>query len=201
MSSLGNIYIIDDDDLMRTSLSNALTHFNYQVFSFTSARQFLEKIDNISYPAVVLLDMQMPEMNGLELQDELINTNVRCPIIFISGQSHPQQIIKALNRGANNFLLKPFLIEDLLKSIEESIELDRTYQALYEKFLTLTPREKEVFMELADGKMLKQIAINWSVSESVVKIHKSHLMKKLDVSTLQDLTKIFLALELKPSKN
>ena len=201
MSSLGNIYIIDDDDLMRTSLSNALTRFNYQVFSFTSARQFLEKIDNISYPAVVLLDMQMPEMNGLELQDELINANVRCPIIFISGQSHPQQIIKALNRGGNNFLLKPFLIEDLLKSIEESIELDRTYQALYEKFLTLTPREKEVFMELADGKMLKQIAINWSVSESVVKIHKSHLMEKLDVSTLQDLTKIFLALELKPSKN
>ena len=201
MSTLGNIYLIDDDDLMRSSLSNALTRFNYQVFAYASAKQFLEKIDTISYPAVVLLDMQMPEMNGLELQDEMINSNVRCPIIFISSQSHPQQIIKALNRGANNFLLKPFLIEDLLKSIQESIELDRAYQALYEKFLTLTSREKEVFVELADGKMLKQIAINWSVSESVVKLHKSHLMEKLDVSTLQDLTKIFLALELKPSKN
>lgn len=201
MSTLGNIYLIDDDDLMRSSLSNALTRFNYQVFAYASANQFLEKIDTISYPAVVLLDMQMPEMNGLELQDEMINSNVRCPIIFISSQSHPQQIIKALNRGANNFLLKPFLIEDLLNSIQESIELDRAYQALYEKFLTLTSREKEVFVELADGKMLKQIAINWSVSESVVKLHKSHLMEKLDVSTLQDLTKIFLALELKPSKN
>lgn len=197
MSTLGDIHIIDDDELMRSSLTLALTRFNYKVSTYHSAKEFLEKLDTLSYPAVVLLDMQMPEMNGLELQDEMISANVRCPIIFISGQSHPQQIIQALNRGANNFLLKPFLIEDLLKSIQECIEIDRTYQTLNEKFLTLTPREKEVFVELANGKLLKQIAINWSVSESVVKLHKAHLMEKLDASTLQDLTKIFLTLELR----
>jgi FixJ family two-component response regulator len=196
MNTLGNIYLIDDDSLMRTSLDNALTRFGYQVFAYDSPINFLEKIDSITYPAVILLDMQMPDMNGLELQDQMIKLNIHCPIIFISGQSHPEQIIKALNNGANNFLLKPFLVDDLLKSIKESMDLDRTYHALYEKFLSLTPREKEVFMELADGKMLKAIALNWSVSESVVKLHKSHLMEKLEAHTLQDLTKIFIALEL-----
>jgi len=197
MSTLGNIYLIDDDHLMRSSLSNALTRFNYQVFSFDSAAKFLEKIGTLEYPAVVLLDMQMPDMNGLELQDHMFKLNRHCPIIFISGQSHPEQIIKALKKGANNFLLKPFLIDDLLNSIKDSIELDKNYNNFYEKYITLTPREKEVFMELADGKMLKSIAQDWSVSESVVKLHKSHIMEKMDANTLQDLTKIFITLELK----
>lgn len=197
MNSLGNIYLIDDDHLMRSSLSNALTRFNYQVFAFESAAHFLENINTIKYPAVILLDMQMPDMSGLELQEQILKLNRHCPIIFISGQSHPEQIIKALNRGANDFLLKPFLIDVLLKSIRESMELDRKYNNLYEKYLTLTPREKEVFMELSDGKKLKAIALNWSVSESVVKLHKSHIMEKLDATTLQDLTKIFIALELR----
>jgi FixJ family two-component response regulator len=200
MNTLGHIYLVDDDATMRSSLTSALTRFNYEVSSYDSAINFLENIDTIIYPAVVLLDMQMPEMNGLELQDQMIKLNINCPTIFISGQSHPQQIIKALNNGANNFLLKPFLISDLLKSIKESMDFDRSYRVLHEKFLTLTPREKEVFMELADGKMLKDIAANWSVSESVIKLHKAHLMKKLDVETLQDLTKIFIALKLKVSE-
>ena len=114
--SAGHIYLIDDDESMRTSLTRMLREVGYMVEDHSSALTFLEKSIPVS-PAVILLDMQMPDMTGLDLQEKLLQLGRKTPIVFVSGQSHPHQIVKGLKKGALDFLFKPFNLEDLLKAV------------------------------------------------------------------------------------
>ena len=124
MTKVGHIYLIDDDESMRTSLCRMLRDVGYIVEDFSSAATFLEYSLPVA-PAVILLDMQMPDMSGLDLQEKLLQFGRKTPIVFVSGQSHPHQIVKSLKQGALDFLFKPFNLEDLVKAVADALELDR----------------------------------------------------------------------------
>ncbi|MEI6182544.1 MAG: response regulator, partial [Polynucleobacter sp.] len=123
MTKVGHIYLIDDDESMRISLARMLRELGYLVEDYASASIFLEKSLPVS-PAVILLDMQMPDMSGLDLQERLLKLGRKTPIIFISGQSHPHQIVQSLKKGAVDFLFKPFNLEDLLKAVADTLDFD-----------------------------------------------------------------------------
>lgn len=200
MKLKGQIYLIEDDASMRQSLVDALPKYGYLVSAFSSAKYFMETEDRLNSPAVILLDMQMPDLSGIELQAKLLEKGCRTPIIFVSGQSHPQQIINSLKKGAADFILKPFLLDDLDRSIQLALKRDIEISELYQAFESLTPKEHEVFMALAQGQLLKKIAQERDVSESVIKMHKSNLMKKLQIKSLQDLTIRYMELGLHNKK-
>jgi FixJ family two-component response regulator len=175
-----------------------LRELGYNVHDFASAKDFIEHSVPIS-PAVILLDMQMPDMTGLDLQEELARIGRKTPIVFISGQSHPQQIVKSLKKGAMDFLFKPFNLEDLLNSVADAIEFDRRQLKRVSKdvevkryFATLTPREKEVCHLLVQGLLNKDIAVRLGTTDATIKVHKARVMEKMRADSLQALVKSYL---------
>ena len=185
--SAGHIYLVDDDESMRTSLTRMLREVGYMVEDHSSALTFLEKSIPVS-PAVILLDMQMPDMTGLDLQEKLLQLGRKTPIVFVSGQSHPHQIVKGLKKGALDFLFKPFNLEDLLKAVAEAIDFDRRQlkrvsQDVETKkdYANLTPREKEVCSWLVQGLLNKDIAVKLGTSDATIKVHKARVMDKMHV--------------------
>ncbi|NDC33158.1 MAG: DNA-binding response regulator [Burkholderiaceae bacterium] len=201
MSTLnGTIYLIDDDDAIRRSLSRMLADVGYDVFDYNSATSFLSNSRVVS-PAVILLDMQMPDLSGLELLDCLEKNGSTTPIIFLSGQSHPQQIVKGLKKGALDFLFKPFNLEELLNAIQTALEYDRKQfkrilktSEIKQNFLLLTPREKEVFFLLVSGLMNKEIAQQLGTTDATIKVHKARVMEKMRAASVQDLVRFHLEL-------
>ena len=200
--SAGHIYLIDDDESMRTSLTRMLREVGYMVEDHSSALTFLEKSIPVS-PAVILLDMQMPDMTGLDLQEKLLQLGRKTPIVFVSGQSHPHQIVKGLKKGALDFLFKPFNLEDLLKAVAEAIDFDWR-QLKYvsqdvetkKDYANLTPREKEVCSWLVQGLLNKDIAVKLGTTDATIKVHKARVMDKMHVDSVQTLVKKFLESDL-----
>ena len=178
MNKSGHVYLVDDDESMRTSLSRMLRELGYNVHDFASAKAFIEHSAPIS-PAVILLDMQMPDMTGLDLQEKLVRIGRKTPIVFISGQSHPHQIVKSLKKGALDFLFKPF------KRVSKDIEVKRY-------FASLTPREKEVCHLLVQGLLNKDIAVKLGTTDATIKVHKARVMEKMRADSLQGLVKSYL---------
>jgi FixJ family two-component response regulator len=202
MTKVGHIYLIDDDESMRTSLSRMLKDVGYIVEDFSSAVTFLEDSLPVA-PAVILLDMQMPDMTGLDLQEKLIQLGRKTPIVFVSGQSHPHQIVKSLKRGALDFLFKPFNLEDLLKAVADALEFDRRQLKRVSKevetkkdYATLTPREKEVCFWLVKGLLNKDIAVKLGTTDATIKVHKARVMDKMNVESVQTLVAKYLESDL-----
>ncbi|MBU3589234.1 response regulator transcription factor [Polynucleobacter sp. 80A-SIGWE] len=202
MTKVGHIYLIDDDESMRTSLSRMLKDVGYIVEDFSSAVTFLEDSLPVA-PAVILLDMQMPDMTGLDLQEKLIQLGRKTPIVFVSGQSHPHQIVKSLKRGAVDFLFKPFNLEDLLKAVADALEFDRRQLKRVSKevetkkdYATLTPREKEVCFWLVKGLLNKDIAVKLGTTDATIKVHKARVMDKMHVESVQTLVAKYLESDL-----
>ncbi len=202
MTKVGHIYLIDDDASMRTSLSRMLKEVGYIVEDFSSAVTFLEHSLPVS-PAVILLDMQMPDMTGLDLQEKLLQMGRKTPIVFVSGQSHPHQIVKGLKKGAIDFLFKPFNLEDLLKAVADAVEFDRRQLKRISKevetkkdYATLTPREKEVCFWLVKGLLNKDIAVKLGTTDATIKVHKARVMDKMHVESVQTLVAKYLESEL-----
>ena len=199
-NSIGTIYLIDDDGPLRKSLSRMLRDLGYQVHDYESAASFLRNSLVVS-PAVILLDMQMPDITGLELMDRLESVGHTTPIIFLSGQSHPQQIVKGLKKGALDFLFKPFNLEELLSAIRTALDYDQKQlkrimkvSEIKQNFLSLTPREKEVFALLVDGLMNKEIAERLGTTDATIKVHKARVMEKMRAGSVQDLVSFHLQL-------
>ena len=202
MTKVGHIYLIDDDESMRTSLSRMLRDVGYIVEDFSSAVTFLEHSVPVA-PAVILLDMQMPDMTGLDLQEKLVQLGRKTPIVFVSGQSHPHQIVKSLKRGAVDFLFKPFNLEDLLKAVADALEFDRRQLKRVSKevetkkdYATLTPREKEVCFWLVKGLLNKDIAVKLGTTDATIKVHKARVMDKMHVESVQTLVAKYLESDL-----
>ena len=152
---------------------------------------------------MILLDMQMPDMTGLDLQEKLLQLGRKTPIVFISGQSHPHQIVKGPKKGALDFLFKPFNLEDLLKAVAEAIDFDRRQlkrvsQDVETKkdYANLTPREKEVCSWLVQGLLNKDIAVKLGTTDATIKVHKARVMDKMHVDSVQTLVKKFLESDL-----
>jgi FixJ family two-component response regulator len=202
MTKVGHIYLIDDDESIRTSLSRMLKDVGYTVEDYSSALTFLGHSVPIA-PAVILLDMQMPDMTGLDLQEKLVQLGRKTPIVFVSGQSHPHQIVKSLKRGAVDFLFKPFNLEDLLRAVADALEFDRRQLKRISKevetkndYATLTPREREVCFWLVKGLLNKDIAVKLGTTDATIKVHKARVMDKMNVESVQTLVAKYLESDL-----
>jgi len=202
MTKVGHIYLIDDDESMRVSLTRMLRDLGYLVDDYAKAADFLEKSIPVS-PAVILLDMQMPDMTGLDLQEKLVKLGRKTPIIFVSGQSHPHQIVQGLKKGAVDFLFKPFNLEELLKAIADALDFD-SHQLkrvsmdveMRRDYVSLTPREREVCTWLVKGLLNKDIAVKLGTTDATIKVHKSRVMEKMHVDSVQTLVKKYLESDL-----
>ena len=191
-----HVFLIDDDASIRKAISRILNEQGYLVEEYTNGESFLENLRERS-PAVILLDMEMPGINGIEIQNRLILRGIKTPIIFVSGHSHQQQIVDSMKYGAMDFIFKPFQLNDLLLVISKAIQKDeKNYLFLQEAeevvkaYNTLTKREKEVCRLLINGLLSKQIAKKLEISNATVKVHKGRVMEKLKVNSLQNLVKI-----------
>ena len=202
MTKAGHIYFIDDDVSMRVSLSRMLREIGYLVEDYSSAATFLQKSIPIA-PAVILLDMQMPDMTGLDLQEKLLSLGRKTPIVFVSGQSHPHQIVQGLKKGALDFLFKPFNLEELLKAVADAIAFDgRQLKRVSmdvettREYESLTPREREVCIWLVKGLLNKDIAVKLGTTDATIKVHKARVMDKMHADSVQVLVKKFLESDL-----
>ena len=194
----GTVYLIDDDNSMRDSLARMLRDVGYSIQDFESATSFLQNSLPVA-PAVIILDMQMPDVSGLDLMERLEKLGRKTPIVFLSGQSHPQQIVKGLKKGALDFLFKPFNIDELLQAIDQALDYDQKQLKrnlkdgeIKRNFNTLTPREKEVCTLLVEGLMNKEIAERLGTTDATIKVHKARVMEKMQANSVQDLVKFYL---------
>jgi two-component system response regulator FixJ len=187
------VYVVDDDASIRESLSSLIRSAGFDVEVFESPLEFLA-LNNLSDYSCLVLDMRMPGLDGLALQDRLAGNGREIPIIFITGHGDVPLAVRAMKAGAVDFLNKPFDDTDLLNAItlalshvnaksHERMEL----ADLRQRFETLTPREKQIMHEVAKGKMNKCIAQDLSVSESTVKVHRHNVMTKMRLRSSAEL--------------
>jgi FixJ family two-component response regulator len=188
-----HIILIDDDDSVRQGLELMLINLGYTVHAFSNAAHFFENTPNVA-PCVMVCDMNMPRMTGVELQTELVNQGCSMPIIFISGRASVEQSIQAMKQGAAEFLTKPFTMDELLKAIKHGFELElKSIQntlkrhALNEQLQKLSPREREVFYLLAKGYNNTEILTTLDISLPTTKQYKSEVMRKLNLNSLSEL--------------
>ena len=187
------VYLVDDDEAVLDSLSCLLKSSGYAVNSFLSAEAFLENYD-YKLSGCLILDVSMPFMNGLELQDNLLVSKINIPIIFISGHARVQESVKALRHGAIDFLEKPFETEILLLRIKEAIQKDDENRAkswehklINQKIESLTAKEYDVLICLIKGFSNKEIAKMIDISPRTVEVHRAHIMEKMQVEHFTEL--------------
>ena len=194
------IYIVDDDDGMRRALSTLMTTVGYPVVAFARPNEFLTKYDPDQRGCVVL-DVRMPEMSGLEVQQKLNKSGAMIPVILITGHGDIPMAVQAMKDGAFDFLQKPFRDQDLLDRIHGALKLDSENRATVEKQAdvkrreeSLTPREREVMVLVVDGHANKVIAIDLGLSERTVEIHRANVMEKMGARSVAHLVKMHLLL-------
>ncbi|MEY3106440.1 MAG: hypothetical protein RIT35_606 [Pseudomonadota bacterium] len=190
------VYLIDDDSSVRDSLTLLIESAGLSVISFESAENFLNNY-NLECPSCLLLDVNMPCMNGLDLQEELIKRSVFIPIIFMSGRARISQSAKAFRAGALDFLEKPFDYEILMSRITEALQKKIEYRKrlnlciqLGNHFYYLTKREREVLALISEGSSNKEAANILGISNRTVEAHRARIMKKLKVERFVDLVKL-----------
>ncbi len=193
-SQLPIVYVVDDDASVRESLSSLIRSAGMAVEVFASPFEFLAK-DKLSDFACLVLDVRMPGLDGLALQERIAELGVEIPIIFITGHGDVPLAVRAMKAGAIDFLNKPFDDTDLLKAIAAALSRvsakvnERSEQAdLCQRFDALTPREKQIMFAVAQGKQNKAIAYDLSVTESTVKVHKHNVMSKMNLRSVAELT-------------
>lgn len=192
----GHVYLIDDDPSIRRSLAFSLSSERYSIQTFESPAAFLKDALPIT-PAVILLDIRMPETTGLDLQLALLREGRETPIIFISGESQPSEIIEAMKNGAVDFLLKPFGLQALVAAVDRALEKDRARQNerikslnVLERFQSLTDKEREICRWMVKGYGNKEIAALNGSAASTVKLHRSRVLEKMGCVALPDLLEL-----------
>ena len=193
------IYVVDDDEAMRDSMTWLLEGEGYKVACFEAAEAFL-KTRHDAMRGCLILDVRMPEMSGLELHEKLDALGSQLPIIFITGHGDVPMAVAALQRGACDFIEKPFRDEDLLSRIERALELDgqlaarqQRNSAIEHRLGQLTQREREVMQLVVAGKLNKQIADQLDISMKTVEAHRARVMEKMGVRTLAELVKAVMS--------
>lgn len=193
----GHIYIVDDDPAMCQALSFALTSAGHSVHAFRSPEPLLS-LGSLPGPAAILLDMRLHEQSGVVVQAQLQARGQRIPVIFMSGQSQPQEIVQSFRQGALHFLLKPFSTADLLAVLQEALQQDqarRVNEAHAERLMTLvqrlTPREREVCRLMLKGYPNRDIAAAHGTVAGTVKLQRASVMEKLQVDRMAALAALF----------
>jgi len=195
------IHVVDDDEAMRDSMSWLLEGEGYQVACFSSGESFLQARHD-GMRGCLVLDVRMPEMSGLELHEKLDALGSQLPIIFVTGHGDVPMAVGALQRGACDFIEKPFHNEDLLSRIRRALELDSELAdrrqrdgAITHRLEQLTQRENEVMQLVVAGKLNKQIADELKISMKTVEAHRARVMEKMGVRTLAELVKAVMSLK------
>lgn len=195
------VHVVDDDEAVRDSISMLLDTVGITHRLYGSAIEFLDGYSADTRGCLVL-DIRMPEMTGLELQEELGRRGIGLPIIFITGHGDIPMAVEAMRRGALDFIRKPFGEDDLLGRINEALTRDAETHAqhaaleeLKERYATLSPRELEVFARVADGQANKVVAIELGISERTVEIHRAQVMQKMKARSLAQLVRMKIDLE------
>lgn len=196
------VYVVDDDEGIREGLSLLLETTGQLVQSYSNARDFLDDYDN-TMRGCLILDIRMPRMTGLDLQKKLNDCGASLPIIFITGHGDIPMAVEAMRQGALDFIRKPFREQDLLDRINQAllIDVDRSKQEhdrsiTLRKLAMLSEREQQIFERVAKGEMNKVIANELGISERTVEVHRSQVMKKLEVKTLAELVRFKLQEEM-----
>ena len=200
------VFIIDDDRMVREGLQSLVKSVGLRVEAFASAPEFLAA-KRPDAPACLVLDVRMPGLSGLELQQKLGVENIQIPIIFITGHGDIPMSVRAMKEGAHEFLTKPIRGQDLLDAVQKAIASDRGQRKeraelneIRARFDSLTPREKEVLELVVRGLLNKQIADELGMSELTVKTHRAHVMEKTKAESLAHLVRMAERLRTTPRK-
>jgi RNA polymerase sigma factor (sigma-70 family) len=193
----GTVHVVDDDASFRTAIERRLKRAGYAVASYASAQQLLDRPPDESEPGCILLDVRSPDLSGPDLQDRLSKLGSTIPIVFLSGYPDVPTTVKAIKAGAEDFLTKPVSSERLLHAIEQAMahhEASRSQKLKLDSLRglvdTLTPRERQVFERVVQGKINKQIAQQLGATERTIKAHRHRVMEKMKVRTLAELVSI-----------
>ena len=190
------VYVVDDDDSVRRALSRLIRTAGLEVAAFPSAQAFLEQplVDRL---ACLVLDLRLPGSSGLDIQTQLAGRRSSLPIIFITAYGDVSSTVRAMKRGAVDFLEKPFRPAELLACIHRALALSRKLRAeqreveeLERRLVTLTAREREVLMQVVTGKLNKQIASELDSAEKTIKVHRGRVMQKMGANSVADLVRM-----------
>jgi FixJ family two-component response regulator len=190
------VFVIDDDPSVRVALDSLIRSVALNVQSFATTEEFLHA-ERPEVPGCIVLDVRLPGRSGLDFQHEMAKSDIRLPVIFITGHGDIPMSVRAIKAGAIEFLTKPFRDQDLLDAIQDGIELDRCQrqatavsESLHNRFAALTSREREILLKVASGQTNKQIASELKLSEFTVKVHRGHVMQKMKAKSLADLVRM-----------
>jgi FixJ family two-component response regulator len=190
------VFLVDDDPSVLRALTRLLRSKGYEVRAFASSTEFLAQHDS-SIRGCAILDVSMPDLDGLKLQAALMASGAERPVIFISGVGDIPATVRAMKAGAIDFLTKPVNSHQLLAALKRAIEMDhkaresqRDLELLKSRISTLTPREREVLMHVVAGRLNKQIAADLGIVEKTIKLHRGRMMRKMGVRTLADLVRM-----------
>jgi FixJ family two-component response regulator len=192
------VYVVEDDERLRTAVRTLVCSVDLECETFPSASKFLERYDP-RRPGCLVLDIFMPGMSGLELQDELNRRGAVIPVIFITGHADVASAVAAVRHGAFNYLQKPFRNSELIENVRNALDLDRRnrqmlaqHDAIRERIARLTPREREVLELIVRGLASKVMADELGLSKRTVELHRSNVMGKMGASSVAHLVRMFM---------
>jgi FixJ family two-component response regulator len=190
------VFVVDDESAVGVSIKRLLHSVGLEARHFTSASEFL-RAKRPDAPGCIVLDVRLPDLSGLDLQQELAKANVDLPVIFVTGHADIPMTVRAMKAGAVEFLTKPFREQELLEAVQRAISRHRqildqraSMRVLQSRYELLTPREREVVPLVSSGLLNKQVAAELNASEKTIKVHRGQLMQKMEAHSLSDLIRM-----------